>query len=179
MTRTPRVLCEPGDGCRIDGAGALAGHRRNSSSLRRCDACRFRGRGRTGHRPSPYENGLLFGGFCSPLPERRISTLLAIANDAFIDQEDVGFHVALFHGLAFFAVAAFKQHAARFLFPFGNGGKVDAPEVDIGWIHKSHAVGVNLVFGTNASHHADESFFVGIEIANDDLLLGGKLIAIR
>src|SRR5208282_1980874 len=59
----------------------------------------FRG-GRSAGDWRAYENGLLLGNFGGTLPKRRISTLLAVANDAFIDQEDVGFHIAMLHGLA-------------------------------------------------------------------------------
>src|ERR1700676_2321313 len=79
-------------------------------------------------------------------------------------------------GFAFFATAAFEVHTARFLFLFGEGGKVDAPKVDIGVIHKSHAVSVDFAFRTDAADNANESFFVGVEIADDDFLLGGELI---
>src|SRR3984957_20991356 len=79
-------------------------------------------------------------------------------------------------GFAFFATAAFQQHAASFFVLFRNGGKVDAPKVDRAGIQESHAVGVGLAFGTDAADNADQGFFVGIEVANDNFLLGGELI---
>src|ERR1700722_4940850 len=82
----------------------------------------------------------------------------------------------MLHGFAFFATAAFQQHAASFFVLFRNGGKVDAPKVDRAGIQESHAVGVGLAFGTDAADNADQGFFVGIELANDNFLLGGELI---
>src|SRR5271157_2970681 len=128
------------------------------------------------HRPSAYQNGLFFRDFRRALPKGGIATLFAKANDALIDEEDVGFHVALLHRLAFFAAAAFQWHATSLLFSFGNWGKVDAPKVYVGVVRKRHAVGVDLAFGANPAYNAYQSFPVGIQIANDDLLLGGEFI---
>ena len=71
-------------------------------------------------------------------------------------------------GFAFLAISAFQQHAASFLILFGNGGKVDAPKVDGAGIHEGHAVGVGLVFGTDAADNADAT----IELAAKLLLVG-------
>src|SRR5580704_7807719 len=82
----------------------------------------------------------------------------------------------MLYGFAFFAVSAFQRQAAGFLILFRNGGKVDAPKVGGAGIGEGHAVGVGLAFGTDAANDADQSFFVGIEVANDNFLLGGELI---
>src|SRR5580765_2423903 len=82
----------------------------------------------------------------------------------------------MIHGLALFATPSFEEHAPGLFVFFGYGRKVDAPKVDLGSVYKGDAVSVDFALGKDAADHSDKSLFVGVEIPNDDLLLGGKLI---
>lgn len=82
----------------------------------------------------------------------------------------------MIHGLAFLAIPAFEEHAAGLFVFFGERRKVDAPKVDLGSVYKGDAVRVDFAFGTDAADDADQGLFVGVQVPNDDLLLGGELI---
>jgi hypothetical protein len=78
--------------------------------------------------------------------------------------------------LVLLAIATFEHHAPRAFFGFGDRRKIDTPEVNRGRVHKGHSVRVNLSFRTDASDDADEGLLVGIQIAEDYFLFGGKLV---
>src|SRR5690242_16282789 len=78
--------------------------------------------------------------------------------------------------LPLFAIATFEHHTPRAFLGFGDWGKIDAPKVNRGGVHKSHTVGVNLSFRTDASDDADECLLIGIQIAEDYFLFGGELV---
>src|SRR5580658_9592461 len=79
-------------------------------------------------------------------------------------------------GLAQAAGAALEECAASILFRLRDGCKIDSPKIDIAGIQKGHAVGVNLTFAPDTTNNANDRFLVGVEIANDDFLLGGQFV---
>src|SRR5690348_18340078 len=77
--------------------------------------------------------------------------------------------------LPLFAIATFEHHTPRAFLGFGDWGKIDAPKVNRGGVHKSHTVGVNLSFRTDTSDDADVCLPIRVQIAEDYLLFGRQL----
>jgi hypothetical protein len=99
--------------------------------------------------------GGIEGNFGGPLPKSGVSARLAISHDAFVDDENVRLYIRVLHHFPLFAASALEKQTASILFLFGNGSEIDAPEVEIGWVHEGYAVSVRLTFRTDAAYDAD------------------------
>jgi len=73
-------------------------------------------------------------------------------------------------------MGADEGEKAELLFRGADRGKVDFPEIEVG-IEEGDAVGVLAVLRAKLADDADFGFLVALGPAEDELLLGGKLVA--
>src|SRR5437764_5626651 len=100
----------------------------------------------------------------------------AVADDAFIDQINVRFQVALFHRFARLATTTFQGRDVHVLFGFCGHRELYVPEI-VCEIQKSHAVGIDVALGANRPNQTHFCLFVGIQAAKNQFLLRGKFVA--
>lgn len=120
-------------------------------------------------------SGLLSGSGGNTLPKGRVAAVLAEANDAFVDHEDVRFRLGLVHGLLLLATATLEQGTPGQFFGFGGRGEVGLPKIGV-LVEKRSAVSVKIGLVADLADDADDGFFVRVEVAEDDFLFGAELI---
>jgi hypothetical protein len=119
---------------------------------------------------------LLIGDALGRLPERGGAATLARAEDAVVGGADVGFDAGVVDFLESAAGAADEGDEAELLFKFGDGRKVDFPEIEI-LVEEGDAVGVAAGLLAEVADDADFGFLVALGPAEDELLLRGELVA--
>src|SRR5205823_10072737 len=112
----------------------------------------------------------------SALPERGGAAIFAIADNACIDEVNIGFQIALFDGFARLATPTLHYYDPRLLFFRGWCWELDAPEI-LRRIQKGHAVSIEFALDANLTDQANFGLFVRIQAAENQFLLRGKFIA--
>lgn len=151
--------------------GIVTGRRQSGWRRRRSGGCgeerqlRFRGGG-----------GLLSCGCVGRLPKRGGATAFAETEDAFVGGAHVGFGAGVVHFFESFAVAADQGEKAQLPFHSADRRKFDFPKIEVG-IEKGDAIGVLAVLRADLADDADFGFLVALGPAEDEFLLGRKLVA--
>ncbi len=73
------------------------------------------------------------------------------------------------------ATAAFQQHYTHLPFGFGRRRELDSPEI-VRRVHEGYTIGVDLGLDPNLADQTHFRLFVRIEAADNQFLLGGKLV---
>jgi len=111
----------------------------------------------------------------SGFPKSGKTAVFAETEQAFIGGEEDGFRAAVVQLLDGFAGAARERDEALLDFGGSERGEFGSPKIELG-IDESQAVGVDAVGGAHLADDADGGFGVAIGAAEDELLLGRKLV---
>ncbi len=111
----------------------------------------------------------------SNFPDGRVAATFAIAQDAVVGGNDVGFDALIVKAFERLTHVADQGEVAEFLFLWRRRREFHLPEIHNG-IKKSNAVGVDAGVLTDLADHADFRFFIALGPAKNHFLFGGKLV---
>ena len=119
---------------------------------------------------------MMIGAALGRFPESGGAATFAIAEDALVRGEDVGFDAGVVDFFESVAGAANYGDDAEFHFQCAEGRKIDFPEIEIG-VEEGDAVGVVVGVGAEVADDADFGLLVFFGPAKDEFLLGGEFVA--